>query len=210
MLGTIYYSASSPQRIKAFSRGRCDPGDLESTLRHLVPFLAAAFRSAPVTRPRAPAGTARPRGAGDPAQLESIAARRPLRTLLGDYPATHALRHGRLTSRLVPLAFADVTVPNKAFKRVVRDLEFDVAEFALMTFLMARSRGVPLRLLPVVVFSRNPLPHLVCDRDRRRLAPARSRAAAASVFALTRPPRPSGCVRCSPISSASSSRRRSG
>ena len=37
----------------------------------------------------------------------------------------------------------------------------DVAELALMTFLMARSRGVPLRLLPVVVFSRNPLPHLV-------------------------------------------------
>ena len=31
MLGTIYYSVSSPQRIKAFSRGRCDPGDLEST-----------------------------------------------------------------------------------------------------------------------------------------------------------------------------------
>ena len=30
MLGTIYYSASSPQRIKAFSRGRCDPGDLEA------------------------------------------------------------------------------------------------------------------------------------------------------------------------------------
>ena len=52
MLGTIYYSASSPQRIKAFSRGRCDPGDLEATVRHLVPFLAAAFRSAPVTQAR--------------------------------------------------------------------------------------------------------------------------------------------------------------
>ena len=96
---------------------------------------------------------------------------RHVRTLLGDYPTTHALRSGRLTSSLVPLAFADVTVPNKAFKRVVRDLEFDVAELALMTFLMARSRGVPLRLLPVVVFSRNPLPLLICDRDRR-LRPA--------------------------------------
>jgi AcrR family transcriptional regulator len=52
MLGTIYYSVSSPQRIKAFSRGRCDPGDLEATIRHLVPFLAAAFRSAPVTPQR--------------------------------------------------------------------------------------------------------------------------------------------------------------
>jgi len=96
-----------------------------------------------------------------------MASRTPLRTLLGDHPTTHALRSGRLTSSLVPLAFADVTVPNKAFKRVVRDLEFDVAELALMTFLMARSRGLPLRLLPVVVFSRNPLPLLICDRDRR-------------------------------------------
>jgi AcrR family transcriptional regulator len=52
MLGTIYYSASSPQRIKAFSRGRCDPGDLDATVRHLVPFLTAAFRSAPVKPPR--------------------------------------------------------------------------------------------------------------------------------------------------------------
>ena len=45
MLGTIYYSASSPQRIRTFSRGRCDPSDLEATVRHLVPFLAAAFRA---------------------------------------------------------------------------------------------------------------------------------------------------------------------
>ena len=97
--------------------------------------------------------------------------REPLRTLLGDYPTTRAVRQGTLISPRVPLAFADVPVPNKAFKRVVRDLEFDVAELALMTFLMARSRGVPLRLLPVVVFSRNPLPHLVCDTERGRLQP---------------------------------------
>lgn len=50
VLGTIYYSASSPQRIKAFSRGRCDPGDVDATIRHLVPFLAAGFRAASVVR----------------------------------------------------------------------------------------------------------------------------------------------------------------
>jgi AcrR family transcriptional regulator len=48
MLGTIYYSATSPQRIRTFSKGRCNPADLEATLRHLVPFLAAGFLSAPV------------------------------------------------------------------------------------------------------------------------------------------------------------------
>ena len=96
--------------------------------------------------------------------------RPPLRTLLGDHPATQAVRRGVVASPVVPLEFADVPVPNRAFKRVVRDLEFDVAELALMTFLMARSRGVPLRLLPVVVFSRNPLPHLV-RRTIDRLMP---------------------------------------
>jgi len=100
-----------------------------------------------------------------------LAIHAPLRTLLGDHASTRAVRQGRLTSPVVPLALADVAVPNAAFKRVVRDLEFDVAELALMTFLMARSRGVPLRLLPVVVFSRNPLPHLVCDRQRRAIRP---------------------------------------
>jgi AcrR family transcriptional regulator len=67
MLGTIYYSASSPQRIEAFSRGRCDPGDVEATVRYLVPFLAAAFRSAPVTQAgtrRGGAGRKRRRAAG--------------------------------------------------------------------------------------------------------------------------------------------------
>jgi len=45
MLGTVYYSVASPERIKTFSKGRCDPGNVEDTLRHLVPFLAAAFRA---------------------------------------------------------------------------------------------------------------------------------------------------------------------
>jgi 4,5-dihydroxyphthalate decarboxylase len=106
-----------------------------------------------------------------PPAAESVPGRVPLRTLLGDYPATRALRQGTLTSSLAPLDFADVAVPNRAFKRVVRDLEYDVAELALMTFLMARSRDVPLRLLPVVVFSRNPLPYLICDSERRRISP---------------------------------------
>jgi 4,5-dihydroxyphthalate decarboxylase len=93
------------------------------------------------------------------------------RTLLGEYPATRALREGRVTSSQLTLDFADVAVPHKAFKRVVRDLEFDVAELALMTFLMARSRGVPLRLLPVVLFSRNPLTLLVYRRALGSLIP---------------------------------------
>ena len=63
MLGTIYYSVASPQRIKAFSKGRCDPGNLEQTVRHLVPFLAAGFRAgSPGTRARATRRTRARRG----------------------------------------------------------------------------------------------------------------------------------------------------
>ena len=50
MLGTIYYTASGPHRIRAFSNGRCDPSDIEENLRHSIPFLAAAFR-APSVKP---------------------------------------------------------------------------------------------------------------------------------------------------------------
>jgi hypothetical protein len=71
-----------------------------------------------------------------------------LKTLLGDYPVTSALKRGEVSSSRVTLDFADVKVPNTAFKRVVRDLEFDVAELAIVTFLMAKSAGVPLTLLP--------------------------------------------------------------
>jgi AcrR family transcriptional regulator len=45
MLGTIYYSASGPHRIKALSGGRCDPASVWENVKHLIPFLAAGFRA---------------------------------------------------------------------------------------------------------------------------------------------------------------------
>jgi 4,5-dihydroxyphthalate decarboxylase len=54
-----------------------------------------------------------------------------------------------------------VKTPHTAFKRVVRDLEFDVAELALMTFLLARAHGKPYRLLPAVLTARFQHPYLV-------------------------------------------------
>src|SRR5258706_7993035 len=84
-----------------------------------------------------------------------------LKTLLGDYPVSQALKEGRVRSPLLDFDFADVKVPNTAFKRVVRDLEFDVAEIAIVTFLMAKAHGKPLRLLPAVMFGRFQHPYLV-------------------------------------------------
>ena len=84
-----------------------------------------------------------------------------LKTLLGDYPVTRALKEGRVRSASLEFDFADVKVPHTAFKRVVRDLEFDVAEIAIVTYLMAKSFGKPLRLLPTVMFGRFQHPYLV-------------------------------------------------
>jgi 4,5-dihydroxyphthalate decarboxylase len=74
-----------------------------------------------------------------------------LKTLLGNYPGSRALRDGTLQPTTFSFDFADVKVPNRAFKRVVRELEFDVAELALVTFFQAKAYGKPLSLVPAVV-----------------------------------------------------------
>ena len=93
-----------------------------------------------------------------------------LKTLLGDYPVTHALRQGKIDSKGLELQFADVKLPQQAFKRVVRDLEFDLAELALVTFLLAKAHGKPYRLLPAVVTARFQHPFLIFDSEKGSLA----------------------------------------
>lgn len=48
MLGAMFYTMANTGRIQALTDGRCDPGDAERALRHMIPFLAAGFRSPPV------------------------------------------------------------------------------------------------------------------------------------------------------------------
>jgi 4,5-dihydroxyphthalate decarboxylase len=88
-----------------------------------------------------------------------------VKALLGDYPVT------RLFKAKSSLEFADVKVPNTAFKRVVRELEFDVAELALMTFLLAKAHGKPYRLLPAVVTARFQHSTLAYNPERGPLSP---------------------------------------
>lgn len=94
-----------------------------------------------------------------------------LRSLLGTDPVTQALRDGAVRSPHVEFDFADVKTPHQAFKRVVRDLEFDFAELAIVTFLMAKAHGKPLVLLPAVVVGRFQHPFIVYNAERGPLAP---------------------------------------
>jgi 4,5-dihydroxyphthalate decarboxylase len=88
-----------------------------------------------------------------------------VKALLGDYPVT------RFFKEKAGLEFVDVGRPHTAFKRVVRELEFDVAELALMTFLLAKAYGKPYRLLPAVVTARFQHATLAYHPARGRLRP---------------------------------------
>jgi 4,5-dihydroxyphthalate decarboxylase len=77
-----------------------------------------------------------------------------LRTLLGDHPCTAALKAGSIRSDLVTFDFADYSPTNKGFKPMVREQAFDVSEMAIVTYLMAKSFGKPMVLLPNVVVAR--------------------------------------------------------
>jgi 4,5-dihydroxyphthalate decarboxylase len=82
-----------------------------------------------------------------------------MKALLGDYPVT------KLFKQKAGFDFVEVKVANTLFKRVVRELEFDVAELAIMTFLLAKAHGKPLRLLPAVLTARFQHPYLVTSKN---------------------------------------------
>jgi 4,5-dihydroxyphthalate decarboxylase len=77
-----------------------------------------------------------------------------LSTLLGSYPNAMALKDGAVKSDLVAFDFADVKVSNTAFKPLVREAKFDVAELAIVTFLQAKVYGKPYALIPATVLGR--------------------------------------------------------
>lgn len=95
-----------------------------------------------------------------------------LKTLLGDYPGTLPLKKGEVRSDLVDFDFADVKVPNTAFKRLVREHEFDFGELAIVTYLQARSFGTPYILLPATVLGRGQHHTLAYNPERGPLEPS--------------------------------------
>jgi 4,5-dihydroxyphthalate decarboxylase len=74
-----------------------------------------------------------------------------LTVLLGDYPHTRPLTDGTVPVPGAECRFLAASPVYSAFPRMVRDLEFDVCELALATYLQAREAGVPITLLPVVL-----------------------------------------------------------
>lgn len=95
-----------------------------------------------------------------------------LRTLLGDYPGTAALKDGSIKSDLVTLDFVEYSPANKGFKPMVREQAFDVSEMAIVTYLMAKSLGKPMVLLPHVVVARFQHAYALYNAKQGPLKPA--------------------------------------
>jgi 4,5-dihydroxyphthalate decarboxylase len=92
-------------------------------------------------------------------------------TLMGSYPNAMALKEGRIRSDLVDFDFADVKVSNTAFKSLVREAKFDLAEVAIVTFLQAKVYGKPYVLIPATVLGRGQLHTIAYNPERGHLGP---------------------------------------
>src|ERR1700722_6671172 len=74
-----------------------------------------------------------------------------LRTAFANYPHVGALKDGSLLSERLRFDFEEVPVITRAFRRMVRTLDFDLCEIALTTLAQAHAFGKPLIGLPIVV-----------------------------------------------------------
>src|SRR5947208_1680704 len=78
----------------------------------------------------------------------------PLNIAIADYGHTRALKSGAVRIAGVEPNFIEVKPIIGAFRRMVRDVEFDVCEMAPTTYMIARALGAPFVAIPVVVMRR--------------------------------------------------------
>jgi len=90
---------------------------------------------------------------------------------IGDYGHTAALKRGEVPVAGAALRFVEVKPIIAAFRRMVRDLEFDVCEMAAATYLIAREHGSPFTALPVFTYRRFHHAGFVCRADAGIRAP---------------------------------------
>jgi 4,5-dihydroxyphthalate decarboxylase len=72
-----------------------------------------------------------------------------LKTVLRRFGHTAELRDGKIPIEGVQLDFVDVQPAIAAYRRMVRDVEFDMCELAPTTYYIARAYGAPFKALPI-------------------------------------------------------------
>jgi 4,5-dihydroxyphthalate decarboxylase len=77
-----------------------------------------------------------------------------LKIAIGTYGHTRALKWGDVRIDGVDPAFVEVVPIIGAFRRMVRDVEFDICEMAPTTYMIARALGAPYVALPIFLMRR--------------------------------------------------------
>ncbi len=77
-----------------------------------------------------------------------------LNIAIADYGHTKALKSGEVPIKGVAPNFVEVKPIIGAFRRMVRDVEFDVCEMAPTTYMIARALGAPFVALPIFLMRR--------------------------------------------------------
>jgi len=77
-----------------------------------------------------------------------------LKIAIGTYGHTRALKGGDVPIEGVAPAFVEVVPIIGAFRRMVRDVEFDICEMAPTTYMIARALGAPYIALPIFLMRR--------------------------------------------------------
>jgi len=77
-----------------------------------------------------------------------------LKIAIGTYGHTRALKWGDVRIEGVDPAFVEVVPIIGAFRRMVRDVEFDICEMAPTTYMIARALGAPYIALPIFLMRR--------------------------------------------------------
>lgn len=74
-----------------------------------------------------------------------------LKTAVGTYGHTMPLKDGTIASEQVALDHVEISPIIAMFRRMIRDLEFDVAEMSLSTYLCAKAFEHPITAIPIFV-----------------------------------------------------------
>jgi 4,5-dihydroxyphthalate decarboxylase len=83
-----------------------------------------------------------------------LASKVHLKIAIAEHPHTAAIRDGSIPIEGVDAEFVTVKPQIGAFRRMVRDVEFDVCELAPTTYIIARAYGAPFVALPIFVVRR--------------------------------------------------------
>lgn len=89
------------------------------------------------------------------ASLVPTGADRPkLKIAVGSYGHTTGVKNGSIPIAGVDADFVEVVPIIQAFRRMVRDVEFDICEMAPTTYMIARALGAPYIALPIFLMRR--------------------------------------------------------